>query len=81
MDSQFTPLADVSRQLLQVGTPPAYVFTEGGARYDRDLIALSIQLRIAEAQERIAAALEAVISVVGLSPEELAILEGDSARG
>lgn len=69
--SQYTPLADVSRQPLKVGTPPAFIFTENGTRYDRDLVALSVQLRIAEATERIAAALEA----------QLTFLEGSQKRG
>jgi hypothetical protein len=45
-------LADLSRQPILVGTPSAYLFTEGGARLDRELVGLSIQLRIAEALEK-----------------------------
>ncbi len=78
MASQLTPLADVSRQPLQVGTPPIYIFDKDGARYDRDIVALSVQLRIAEALERIANALNPTyvkLSTLEPSPEDLLDME------
>jgi len=48
-----TPLADYSRQALQVGTPPGFVFDANGRPANKDLLQLSLQLRIAEALERV----------------------------
>jgi hypothetical protein len=54
-----TALAELSRQTIRIGNPPVLVFNEQGNRLDRELIALSIQLRIASALERVATVLEA----------------------
>ena len=51
MDSLLTNLADYSRQLLQVGTPPVNIYTATGARPSQDIIQLSLLARIAEALE------------------------------
>ena len=48
-----TNLADYSRQPLRVGRPPLYVLNDGNRPQDRELLALSVQLRIAEALERL----------------------------
>lgn len=71
MSNPFTSLADASRQPLKVGTPPAYIFTDNGTRYPLDLIALSVQLRTAEALERIANILEASMPAGGPVNSEL----------
>lgn len=44
-------LAELSRQPLHIGNPPLFLFNDDGQRCDRDLINLSVQLRIAEALE------------------------------
>lgn len=54
-----TPLADYSRQALQVGTPPLYLFDDNERPANKELIALSLQLRQVEAQERQAAIADA----------------------
>ena len=46
-----TPLADLAYQPLYVGKPAIYLYTANGIRVDRELAALSIQLRLAEALE------------------------------
>lgn len=51
MPDNLTNLADYSRQVLQVGTPPLNIYTEGGARPSQDIIQLSLLARIAEALE------------------------------
>lgn len=51
-------LQDYSRQHILVGIPAIMIFGAGGARIDSNLLQLSAQLRMVEAQERIAAALE-----------------------
>lgn len=51
MDNLLTPLADYSRQLLQVGTPPLNLYTAAGARPSQDIVQLSLLARIAEALE------------------------------
>ena len=48
-----TNLADYSRQPLREGTPPHFVFGEDHKGVNRELLALSVQLRIAEALERL----------------------------
>ena len=75
-----TPLADLSRQIINVGNPPVLVFNSAGNRLDRELISLSIQLRIASALERIATVLEANPSV---DPLENIVhpTNGDTSRG
>jgi len=51
MDSLLTNLADYSRQLLQVGTPPVNIYTAAGARPSQDIVQLSLLARIADALE------------------------------
>lgn len=51
MDSLLTNLADYSRQLLQVGTPPLNLYTANGAKPSQDIVQLSLLARIAEALE------------------------------
>lgn len=46
-----TALADYSRQEFFVGRPAHYLFTANGIKVDRDLAAMSIQLRLVEALE------------------------------
>ncbi len=53
-----TDLADYSRQVLQVGTPPLNIYAAGGARPSLDIIQLSLLARATDALERIALALE-----------------------
>lgn len=52
MDNLLTNLADYSRQLLQVGTPPVNIYTGQGDKPSQDIIQLSLLARIAEALER-----------------------------
>ena len=44
-------LRDYSCQPLVIGKPPRYLFDENGRTVDRELVHLSVQLRMAEAQE------------------------------
>ena len=53
-----TDLADYSRQVLQVGTPPVSIYTGSGARPSQDIIQLTLLARATDALERIALALE-----------------------
>jgi hypothetical protein len=46
-----TPLADYSRQELYIGRPALYLYSANGTKVDRDLAAMSIQLRLIEALE------------------------------
>lgn len=46
-----TPLADYSRQDFYVGRPAHFLFTTNGTKADRELAAMSIQLRLVEALE------------------------------
>ena len=69
-----TMLADLSRQPIRVGNPPAFIFNPDGVRLSQELVALSTQIRIAEALERIAAALGPIVvkqPILEPSPEEL----------
>jgi hypothetical protein len=50
-NEQLTSLANYSRQELEVGRPPRFVFDKEGKVQDRELLALSVQLRLAEALE------------------------------
>ena len=52
MSDGLTNLREYSRQQLQVGTPPKYLFNETGKPQDEALVKLSIQLRMVEALER-----------------------------
>lgn len=53
-----TDLADYSRQVLQVGTPPVNIYTAGGGRPSVDILHMSLLARQVDALERIALALE-----------------------
>jgi hypothetical protein len=57
-ESGLTPLGNFAHQNFLVGNPPAFLFTEDGKRVDRDLVALSMQLRQVQATERLTRALE-----------------------
>ena len=60
MSDQLQPLRDYSRQHLRVGNPPFYVFGENDRPQDKELMRLSLELRIAEALERQTELLEAL---------------------
>lgn len=51
MSDHLTDLRDYSRQELRVGKPPHYLFGENERPQDKELMRLSIGLRIAEALE------------------------------
>jgi hypothetical protein len=76
----YTKLADISRQPLKTGTPGAYLFTDSGARFDRELVHISTQLRIAEALEEQTELLKAkqIVGkqvVVSISSSKLALFK------
>lgn len=63
MDSLLTNLADYSRQLLQVGTPPVNIYTATGTKPSQDMIQLSLLARIANALESSQPTLTAVLAI------------------
>ena len=78
----FSPLADLAHTPLFIGTSGTYLSKADGTRVDRELVAISMQLRLAEAYEgtkgttrlaRLAVSLsdrEAFINVVAIAAQE-----------
>ena len=65
-ESGLTPLGDFAHQNFLVGNPPALLFTEDGKRVDRDLVALSMQLRQVQATERLTRALASLTQIANV---------------
>lgn len=80
---EFNRLPDLlalSRKNLRLGNPPLYVYDEGGRKYDRDLLLLSAQVRMAAALEDIAATL-AEKKGASAEPEEALAAELNAGEG
>jgi hypothetical protein len=81
MRSLLTNLADYSRQLLQVGTPPMTIFTAGGARPSQDIIQLSLLARIANALEGNEGQLTARLTIDPNLADDFRNMVGDKLDG
>ena len=65
-ESGLTPLGEFAHENFLVGNPPILLFTADGKRVERDLIALSMQLRQVQATERLTRALEKLTQVANV---------------
>lgn len=64
MSEQLTDLRDYSRPELGVSRPAHFVYNEQGQAQDKELLALSVQLRIAEALEAHTRLLQAQLEIL-----------------
>lgn len=83
MDQPQEPLAsllDYSKQAIQVGNPPVYLYSLRGQKLSNELVMISAQLRIAEALERLADAQDVTVQRDELA-ESAAIYGGGQRNG